>query len=118
MDAKYGIDILVERSDGKMSAIQIKPISFFKSRRYDVMRDRIRLCKKYIMAVSDLSIKTYYAIYSKDKKTGDVKWLKNRDGRFRFKIDDLFSFVPQDVDGTFVERALPNEFDTLPQVSC
>lgn len=113
-DGKYGIDIIVKREDGKMSAIQIKPISFFKSRRYDVKCDRVNLCKKYISTISDLSMKTYYAIYSKDKKTGEVKWLKNRDGRFRFKIDDLFSFLPQDVEGTFIEKTLPNEFEPLP----
>lgn len=114
-DGKYGIDILVKRSDGKMSAIQIKPITFFKSKRYDVRCDRVNLCRKYIMTLSDYSLKTYYAIYQKDRNTGEVRWLKNRDGKFRFKIDDLFVFDPSDIDGTFVEKKLPDVFTALRQ---
>lgn len=115
IDAKYGLDIKVTRDDGRVSAIQIKPITFFKSNRPDVQADRVSLCEKYISAISDLSITTYYAIYELNKYTGEVKWLKNTDGRFRFKIDNLFSFVPQDVKGTFVRKQLPTEFAKLPK---
>lgn len=113
MDGKYGVDIKVTRSDGKVSAIQIKPISFFVSNRADVQRDRVRLCEKYISAISDHSIKTYYAIYRRDKKTGDVEWMVNTDGRFRFKVDDLFEFDPKDIQNTFVRKTLTNKFSKL-----
>lgn len=113
LDTKYGLDIKVVRDDGKVSAIQIKPISFFKSNRPDVQADRISLCEKYIAAISDLSVKTYYAIYEKDKKTGETRWLRNTDGRFRFKIDHLFGFEPRDISGTFVRKKLPTEFSKL-----
>ena len=114
MDAKYGVDIKVTRSDGKVSAIQIKPVSFFMSNRPDVQKDRMKLCEKYVSTISDHSIKTYYAIYNQDKETGDVQWMVNTDGRFRFKVDDLFGFDPSNIQGTFVRKRLPETFAKLP----
>lgn len=113
IDAEYGVDIKVTRSDGRISAIQIKPISFFKSNRWDVQRDRISLCKKYEAAKENLGIKTYYAVYAKDKETGDVKWIKNGDG-YRFRINELFSYSPEDIEGTFTRLMLPETLEHLP----
>ena len=112
-DGKYGLDIKVTRDDGKVSGIQIKPITFFKSWRDDVQKDRINLCRKYEMALNDMGIKTYYAIYEKDEKSNKVSWVKNGD-MFRFRINELFSYDPEDIEGTFVRRRLPDIKEQLP----
>lgn len=113
IDTEYGVDIKVTRNDGRVSAIQIKPITFFKSNRSDVQSDRINLCNKYEKTLKDLGIKTYYAIYSKDKATGNVTWLKNGSG-YRFRINELFNYDPSDIRGTFTRCALPNITEKLP----
>ena len=113
IDGKYGLDIKVTRNDGKVSAIQIKPISFFKSYRDDVQSDRVNLCQKYENALRELGIKTYYAIYQKDKKTNEIYWVKNGD-MFRFRINELFDYDPEDIEGTFVRRKLPSITEKLP----
>lgn len=113
IDAKYGVDIKVERNDGRISAIQIKPISFFKSNRNDVQYDRIHLCEKYEDALKEFGFKTYYAIYVKDKETGDVKWVKNGNG-YRFRINELFNYNPSDIRGTFTRISLPDVYEKLP----
>ena len=107
------MDIKVTRDDSRVSAIQIKPISFFKSNRSDVQRDRIHLCMKYEEAFYNLGFKTYYAIYVKDKTTGDITWVKNGDG-FRFRINELFDYDPNDIRGTFTRLALPEVYEKLP----
>lgn len=113
VDAKYGVDIKVERGDGRVSAIQIKPISFFKSNRSDVQSDRINLCQKYEEALNDMGIKTYYAIYVKDRETGDITWVKNN-GMYRFRIGELFNYDPSDIRGTFTRLPLPEIYEKLP----
>ena len=113
VDSEYGVDIKVTRSDGRISGIQIKPISFFVSNRNDVQSDRINLCYKYESALHNFGFKTYYAIYVKDKATGEVKWLKNGDG-YRFRIDELFKYDPNDIKGTFTRVSLPDITEKLP----
>ena len=113
IDARYGVDIKVTRSDGKVSAIQIKPISFFKSNRPDVQSDRIALCEKYEAALIEFGFKTYYAIYVRDKTTGDVTWVKNGNG-FRFKIGELFRYDTSDIRGTFMRLPIPEVYEKLP----
>ena len=113
IDATYGVDIKVTRDDGKVSAIQIKPISFFKSNRGDVQSDRIALCEKYEEAYKKFGFKTYYAIYIKDNVTGEVKWVKNGNG-FRFRINELFNYDPNDIRGTFTRITLPEIYEKLP----
>lgn len=113
IDAKYGVDIKVTRNDGRVSAIQIKPISFFKSNRSDVQTDRINLCIKYEEALKNLQFKTYYAIYVKDKATGDITWVKNGNG-YRFRINELFNYDQNDIRGTFTRLAIPEVYEKLP----
>lgn len=113
IDAEYGVDIKVTRNDGRVSAIQIKPISFFKSNRSDVQTDRINLCKKYEEAYKKLGFKTYYAIYVKNRDTGEITWVKNGNG-FRFRINELFTYDPDDIYGTFTRTALPDTYEKLP----
>jgi len=113
IDAEYGVDIKVTRGDGRISAIQIKPISFFKSNRSDVQSDRINLCKKYEDAYKNLGFKTYYAIYVKDKATGEITWVKNGNG-YRFRINELFNYDPNDIRGTFTRVSLPEIYEKLP----
>lgn len=112
VDTRYGVDIKVTKSNGKESAIQIKPATFFYSNRYDVQKDRINLCVKYEEAVKDLGIKTYYAIYTNDEQTGETLWLKNGDG-FRFKINELFDYDKNDIVGTFTRKTLPQHYEKL-----
>lgn len=112
-DAKYGIDIKVTNpKNNKVSAIQIKPITFFKSKRIDVFKDRVNLIHKYHSCIADLGIKTYYAIYFRDRETGNVLWLKNGDG-YRFKIDELFSYDISDVKNTLVSKFLKDDYHIL-----
>lgn len=107
IDAKYGVDIRCSKDGKKPIAIQIKPISFFYSKREDVKKDRIGLYLKHLSAKNDLGIETFYAIYKKD---GDVvKWIKNGDG-FRFRLTDLFDVV----DGEPIVKILPKETELLP----
>jgi len=112
IDAYYGLDIKVTRNDGKLSAIQIKPISFFKSTRTDVHRDRINLVAKYYNALNDLGIKTYYAIYYKDKKTNTILWLKNGNG-YRFKLNELFSYDLKNIEKTLSVKYLKDDYHLL-----
>lgn len=113
IDTTYGVDIKVTRGDGKVSAIQIKPLSFYKSNKGHVQRDRIGLCKKYENALDNLGIKTYYAIYCYDEDSGKTTWVMNPDGKLRFKINDLFGYDPNDIAGTFVRKQIPNTFKEL-----
>lgn len=113
VDAKYGVDIKVTNpKNGKVSAIQIKPVSFFKSRRSDVVKDQKHLIHKYHNCLNDFGIKTYYAIYYKDKETGAVLWLKNGDG-YRFKIDELFEYDVNDINSTFSCKKLVDDYRLL-----
>ncbi len=112
IDAKYGVDLKVTREDGKISAIQIKPISFFKSKRMDVRKDRISLIYKYHKFLKDYSCKTYYAIYYVNKENGCIFWLKNGNG-YRFKIDELFTYDINDVYGTMKELPLKDDYHIL-----
>lgn len=113
IDAKYGLDIKVTRADGRVSAIQIKPVSFFLSNRPDVQMDRINLCKKYEDALEQLGVKTYYAIYRTDKESGDTLWSKNGQG-FRYRINELFSYQKGDIEGTFARMPHTYNFQPLP----
>lgn len=112
IDTNYGVDIKVTRNDGRVSAIQIKPITFFRSKRLDVVRDRINMCHKYEKALNELGIKTYYAIYYKDKKNGNVLWLKNGNG-YRFKINELCTYDPTNINRTFKDIPLTDNFHIL-----
>ena len=112
IDAKYGVDIKVTRGDNKISAIQIKPISFFKSKRIDVYKDRIGLVHKYHNFLNDYGYKTYYAIYYKDKKTGKVFWVKNGNG-YRFKINELFTYDPNNIEQTLVSTQIKDDYHIL-----
>lgn len=115
IDAKYGVDIKVIRNDGRVSAIQIKPITFFKSNRTDVVRDRMNICHKYENAYKELGIKTYYAIYKKDRMTGKVLWLKNGNG-YRFKINELCSYDSNNIDTTFKDIPFVEDLHILGEV--
>lgn len=112
IDAKYGVDIKVTRDDGKISAIQIKPISFFKSGRADVHRDRIAMVHKYYSFLNDYGYKTYYAIYYKDKERDITFWLKNGNG-YRFRIDELFTYDPNSIGNTLGVIPLRDDYTLL-----
>lgn len=113
IDAKYGVDIKITRkSDGKTSAIQVKPISFIKSRRKDVHADRVNLIHKYHNFLKDYKLKTYYAFYFKDKDTGNIFWLKNGDG-FRFKLEELFSYDETNIYKTAKVKQIKDDFHYL-----
>lgn len=102
IDADYGVDIKVTNPrNGNVSAIQVKPITFFKSNRSDVYADRVALVHKYYKCLNDFGIKTYYAIYNKDVNSGNVSWQKNQDGGYRYRINELFSYDIEDINSTF-----------------
>ena len=73
-DSEYGMDMLSVKNNTLNYGIQIKPISFFKSKSEDVNTDRKILCEKYIKAQEDLKIKTYYMIY--ETNNGNISWKK------------------------------------------
>ena len=112
MDGKYGADIKATNGNGKAFAIQIKPITFFKSTRSDVLKDRINMCHKYENLLNEFNIKTYYAIYMKNIKNDAILWLKNGDG-YRFKIEELCSYDPNNIEETYQDKPLPNNFGLL-----
>lgn len=110
IDAKYGVDIKITReSDNKVSAIQIKPIKFFRSRRNDVCEDRVKLVQKYYNFLKDYNCKTYYAIYRKDPKNGCLSWQKNGDG-FRFKLNELFEYDENNIANTLKTKHIYDNF--------
>lgn len=108
VDTKYGVDIKIDTDNGNKRAIQIKPLSFFKSKREDVHFDRIQLVKKYHNFLKDFGYKTDYAIYYKDRNNDKVFWLKNNDG-YRFTIDELFQYDNNDLENTLVVQNLDNK---------
>ena len=113
IDARYGVDIKITRkSDGQTSAIQIKPITFFKAKRSDTHADRIQLIHKYHDFIRDYKMETDYAIYVKAENTGNIFWLKNSNG-FIFKIKDLFDYDPNDIDNTAKSKYLKRDFHYL-----
>ena len=67
---------------------------------------------KYHNFLKDYGYKTYYAIYEKNKTTGEIKWVKNGNG-FRFKLDELFEYDINDMTNTFKIKAIPNELSYL-----
>ena len=102
IDTKYGVDVKVTY-DGTSFALQIKPISFFISKKESVKLDRIGLCRKYEEFMDKYKMNTYYAIY--DKRNDSIKWLKNKKtGKFLFNITDLFEYDKEDIENTFVEK--------------
>lgn len=112
IDAKYGVDIRVTNKNDNVYAIQIKPISFFKSNKTDVQEDRISLCLKYTEAMAVLGIETFYAIYEENKETNEIKWLKNKNG-FKFKINDLFEFDKDNIANTIIRKKLPKLYGKI-----
>lgn len=113
IDANYGIDIVVKKDGKTLFYIQVKPYSFFLSNKEYVNKDRVWLCHKYEDTLKDFGYKTYYAIHYKDNANGSVKWLKNGD-KFLFRINNLFRYDKNDIDGTFTRNILPKVFEFLP----
>lgn len=111
IDAKYGVDIKIEK-DRKAMAVQIKPFSFFVSKREDVFRDRVLMVEKYYHCLKDCGLTTCYAVYAKDNETKEVKWLKNNNG-YKFLLDELFSFDHNNIAKTLRLKELPNNFTNL-----
>ena len=70
------------------------------------------MCHKYENTLKDFGIKTYYAIYMKNKQNGAILWLKNGNG-YRFKIDELCTYDPNNIDETYKDKVLPKEFALL-----
>lgn len=103
IDAKYGVDIKMEDNNGNISALQIKPVSFFYSNRKDVIEDRMKLCKEYEMTREDYQIKTFYSVYKRNETDNSIQWYKNGDS-FCFKIKDLFDYDKNDIEHTFVDK--------------
>ena len=110
---KFHINVYgTRKSDGKTSAIQIKPITFFKSKRNDVHQDRVNLIHKYYNFLNDYNLKTYYAIYLKDNDNGNIFWLKNGDG-FRFRLNEVFDYDVNNIDNTLRTKYLKDDFHYL-----
>lgn len=110
IDTRYGADIKVTKSNGKVSAIQIKPIKFFTSNKPDVQKDRINLCRKYEELKECENCKTYYCIY--ENRDDSTWWVKNGD-KFCFRINELFAYDKDDIDSTFTRKILPKEYSLL-----
>lgn len=113
VDMFYGTDIKVICNDGTVFAVQIKPLSFFTSKRSDTMKDNAGLCRKYKKTLSEFGIETYYAIYDKNKWDNKTWWLHKSNGKLCFKINDLFEYDPNNIDGAYKRKKLPNTFKEL-----
>lgn len=88
-DAKYGIDIVV-KSPTKFF-IQVKPFSFFLSKRYDTKLDQTKLYDTNNIVKEEFGINTFYVIYSKDRATGKISWIKNKKtDSFCFRLSDIY----------------------------
>lgn len=105
LDRKYGVDMLISDTDAeKWFALQVKPISFVTSEREDTVKDKMALCKKHDKLKLDKSLDTYYVIYD------GGKWLKRKDnGKFLFRVDELFGYDSNDVASSFRLRMTKDE---------
>lgn len=101
LDTSYGSDIRVEYN-GMIFAVQVKPYSFFLSKRKDVIEDRIALCLKYEKLLKEYSMKTYYAVYSKNGNI--VKWASKPNGKKLFKISDFVTYDVNNIKKTMVDK--------------
>lgn len=110
---KYGVNIKVTNiAKNKISAIRIEPVLFFKTKNQDVYYERVHLAKQYLSTLNDLGIKTYYAVFYKAKDKNTILWNRNKNG-FRFKIDDLCTFNASDIDNTYKDKKMKDDFDLL-----
>lgn len=89
-DSNYGMDMLSVKNDKVVYGIQIKPLSFFKSKRADVYRDRCFMCKKHKKALAELGAETFYMIY--ETTNGKIQWKTHEDGKFLWRFNDLVEY--------------------------
>lgn len=109
LDSKYGLDILVKDKEGKYFGIQIKPITFFLSRKSDVFKDKMKLIRNYHTLLEDKNLKTYYAIY---KNGNDIHWILNNDN-ILFTIESLFSYDLSNLKKSLLTHKLPTKYKKL-----
>ena len=84
-DRELGVDAKLKKN-GKLLLVQIKPISFFLSNRYDCIRDRKDAFRKMNKALNEYKDASYYfSIYNKEEK----KWYANKNGKIAHRIEDL-----------------------------
>ena len=107
-DARQGIDIAVSNNDNKFY-IQVKPISFFLSKKEDTQQDRISCCRKREKVMEMEGLDTYYMIYEMRSNIDELKWVIKDNGKKLFKISDLFSYDKNDISGTIINYVLPKK---------
>ena len=83
-DRSCGIDFVAKKDD-KTLLVQVKPISFFRGEKPDLVSDRVAvITTKHRLGLEKFPDSSYtYMIYDKEKK-----WL-NKDGRFNFRYSEL-----------------------------
>ena len=97
-DGKYGVDI-VARNELSTILIQIKPVSFFLSRRMHTKSDRAKMWIHMNAAKNDFGESLIYKFLIYDGKTG--MWVFNeKSGRCAFDYDELV-----DIGGNYIGPA-------------
>lgn len=87
-DSKNGIDFFCCKDNEKKFMIQVKPLSFFVSKRSDTISDRLNAFNKANNAVKKYGIPYYFTIYDSKEK----KWCKNEvnESSVLYRIKDLY----------------------------
>lgn len=84
-DRSLGIDFIATMDESKL-LVQVKPISFFRGEKADLVKDRVTTWKKHKMGLEKYPEASYaYMIYDPQGK-----WLKSK-GKFNFKYEDLIT---------------------------
>ena len=99
-DSLYNMDISAYKEGKQQFAIQVKPISFFKSKKPDVEADQKKACEAYERAKRIHGITTYYMIY-KANPDKSWFWLKNLNNKKTFLIDKIFDYDPANIRKTW-----------------
>lgn len=107
-DSKNGVDILVKGNNTKFY-VQVKPISFFLSKKIDVHEDRVACCYKREEVLKREGIDTYYIIYDLDWQTLELKWVVNKKGGLLFKLSELLKYNKENITETIEKLHIPKE---------
>ena len=99
-DTRYGVDVAVKGINEDFY-IQIKPITFFMSKKLDTQKDRINCCCKRNEMLEIEKIDTYYAIY--DLTDGILRWVGKDGNNVLFKVNDLFEYD----ENTLIVKPIP-----------
>lgn len=94
-DSDYGMDMLSIKGGKIKYGIQIKPITFFRSTREDVKKDRRLMCIKHDKALKELDIETFYMIY--ERTPAGITWKTHEGNKLLWRFKDVVEYDGKEV---------------------